>query len=378
MSNWEMKTLNELGFVGRGKSRHRPRNADILYNGNYPFIQTGDIQKANFYIKEFNQTYNEVGLAQSKLWKNGTMCISIVGANTAETAILGIDACFPDSVIGFVANESVSDVRYIKYYFDTVKLHLKSIAEGTARENLSLEKLLSFKIPTPKVKTQKIIADTLFNYDRLIANNSTRIELLEEALQMFFIKLNYSDTKKYLLFNYVDFVKGVEPGAHNYLDSRIENSIPFLRVGDLSKRSSNVFVPVELVNKSIASSNDVLISLDGTVGIVKIGLTGAYSTGIRKVVSNSILTSSFIYCLLKSDSSQKTIKEHARGSTILHAGSAIKEIKFNMPTISELNYFEKFSTPIFNLIIGLSEQNNKLKEARDILLPRLMNGEIEL
>jgi type I restriction enzyme S subunit len=102
---WELKTLNELGFVGRGKSRHRPRNAEHLYGGIYPLIQTGDIQKANFYITEYSQTYSEDGLAQSKLWNQGTMVISIVGANTAETAILGFDACFPDSVIGFIPDE---------------------------------------------------------------------------------------------------------------------------------------------------------------------------------------------------------------------------------------------------------------------------------
>src|SRR5690606_11642952 len=84
---------------GRGKSRHRPRNDPKLYGGEYPFIQTGDIRNCDGFVVDHSQTYNEVGLAQSKLWPEGTVCITIA-ANIAETGILGFDACFPDSVIG--------------------------------------------------------------------------------------------------------------------------------------------------------------------------------------------------------------------------------------------------------------------------------------
>ena len=93
MNKWKTKTyrLNEIGNVSRGRSRHRPRDDESLYGGKYPFIQTGDIKSANFRLTEFSQTYNEKGLAQSKLWNAGTLCITIA-ANIAETAILGIDA----------------------------------------------------------------------------------------------------------------------------------------------------------------------------------------------------------------------------------------------------------------------------------------------
>jgi type I restriction enzyme S subunit len=88
---WEEKTLNEVSVeFGRGKSKHRPRGDVKLLGGQYPFIQTGDVANSNHYIVEYYQTYNELGLAQSKLWPKGTVCIAIVGANVAETAILSI------------------------------------------------------------------------------------------------------------------------------------------------------------------------------------------------------------------------------------------------------------------------------------------------
>jgi len=139
---WTYRKLNELGFVGRGKSKHRPRNAPFLYSGLYPFIQTGDVKAADLYITEYNQTYSDAGLAQSKLWEPETLCITIA-ANIAETAILKFKACFPDSVVGFVADPEKSDVRFIKYYIDTIKTRMQNVSKGTTQDNLSLDKLLS-------------------------------------------------------------------------------------------------------------------------------------------------------------------------------------------------------------------------------------------
>lgn len=181
MQGWNEHKLDELGKVGRGKSKHRPRNDASLYGGKYPFIQTGDIKAANFYVTEYSQTYNDKGLSQSKLWRKGTLCITIA-ANIAETAILGIDACFPDSIIGFVANEKKCDVRFIKYHFDLLKIHLQSISQGTTQDNLSQDKLLRFNFSLPEdVKHQKTIASVLSAYDELIEINNQRIKLLEET-----------------------------------------------------------------------------------------------------------------------------------------------------------------------------------------------------
>ena len=136
-------TLDSLGTVSRGRSRHRPRDAPFLYGGPYPFVQTGDVKKAGLYLREFGQTYSEAGLAQSKLWPVGTLCITIA-ANIADTAILDIEACFPDSVIGFVADQKKADPRFMKYLFDAVlKARFQSFTQGAAQDNLSQAKLLS-------------------------------------------------------------------------------------------------------------------------------------------------------------------------------------------------------------------------------------------
>ena len=184
-SSWEYKKLNELGFIGRGKSKHRPRNDPSLYGGNYPFIQTSEVKGADLYLHSYTQTYNEKGLSQSKLWHSGTLLITIA-ANIAETAILKMEACFPDSIVGFVADENKSNVYFVKYSIDTLKLGMQNISRGTTQDNLSLDKLLSFKLVIPPLIIQNKIASILSAYDDLIEKNLKRMNILEEMARMIY------------------------------------------------------------------------------------------------------------------------------------------------------------------------------------------------
>ena len=179
--------LDQLGSVSRGRSRHRPRDAEFLYGGPYPFVQTGDVKKAGLYLRDFEQTYSEAGLSQSKLWPVGTLCITIA-ANIAETSVLDIEACFPDSIIGFIAEPEKADARFVKYLFDAaLKMRFQSFTQGAAQDNLSQAKLLSIKFPVPELVVQtEHIADILSAYDDLIENNRRRIALLEEAARLLY------------------------------------------------------------------------------------------------------------------------------------------------------------------------------------------------
>lgn len=159
--NWETKTLKEVAKVfGRGKSKHRPRNWEGLYGGDYPFIQTGEVRNANKFITEYTQTYNEVGLAQSKLWKKGTICITIA-ANIAETAILDFDACIPDSIIGFEVDEKKADLNFAYYLLQYFKAELQKLGKGSAQDNINLGTFENQYFPFPTLKEQQTIVRQL-------------------------------------------------------------------------------------------------------------------------------------------------------------------------------------------------------------------------
>jgi type I restriction enzyme S subunit len=158
---WKEKTLEEISTTfGRGKSKHRPRNAPHLYGGKYPFVQTGDIRNADHTITEYSQTYSEAGLAQSKLWPKGTICITIA-ANIAETAILGFNACFPDSVIGVVANPNEAEVGFIEYLLQSFKARIQAMGKGSAQANINMGTFEHERFPFPPVAEQKQIVAKL-------------------------------------------------------------------------------------------------------------------------------------------------------------------------------------------------------------------------
>lgn len=158
------KTLPELGEFGRGVSKHRPRNDKALLGGPYPLIQTGDIANSGMYITEYHSTYSELGLRQSKLWDKGTLCITIA-ANIAKTAILGFDACFPDSVVGFNANENTNNV-FVHYWFSFFQEILESQAPESAQKNINLKILSELEVIVPDVQEQNKFAAFVAQIDK--------------------------------------------------------------------------------------------------------------------------------------------------------------------------------------------------------------------
>ena len=159
---WIYTRLSYLGELSRGKSKHRPRNDPALFGGAYPFIQTGDV-KAKNEITSYSKTYNDFGLRQSKLWPKGTLCITIA-ANIAETAFLGIDACFPDSVVGFTEFQCVVDSKYIYYFINAFREQIEAYAPATAQKNINLKILEELIVPYCSQKEQKRIVRLLENH----------------------------------------------------------------------------------------------------------------------------------------------------------------------------------------------------------------------
>ena len=163
-NNWLWVALPELGELGRGKSKHRPRNDPKLYGGEYPFVQTGEIARSGGRITSHSQTYNETGLAQSRLWPVGTVCITIA-ANIADSGLLTFPACFPDSVVGLIADETIVLPEYAELFIRTARRDLAMFAPATAQANINLAILSEVAVAIPPIEEQHEIirrTDQLF------------------------------------------------------------------------------------------------------------------------------------------------------------------------------------------------------------------------
>lgn len=379
--SWEKKTLDQLGSISRGKSKHRPRNDPKLFGGQYPFIQTADVKNANFYITEYSDTYNETGLAQSKLWDVGTLCITIA-ANIADTGILGIPACFPDSVMGFIPYDGVSDVRFVKYCFDMLQRDCKQISQGTAQDNLSWQKLSTIEFPAPPFEIQHRIADILSAYDDLIENNRKQIKLLEEAAQRlykeWFVDLRFPG------YEHTKITDGVPEGWKEDCLSKIAE---FKRGKTITKAKIEPgTVPVvagglePAYYHNVANTKAPVITVSGSganAGFTRMYHTDVFASDCSFIDKSTCAFLPFVYCFLmnhkaKLDSLQK-------GSAQPHVyAKDINALHICVPNEDLLHRFCDFAEPLFSQIGLLEKQNKDLAQVRDRLLPKLMSGEVEV
>ena len=181
--DWEIKPLSELGELNRGVSKARPRNSPELLGGPYPLIQTGEVANAKTYITSFNSTYSEKGLDQSKMWPKGTLCITIA-ANIAQTSILTFDACFPDSVVGFISRNMTNEL-FIHYWFSFFQKILDEQAPQVAQKNINLKILSELNVIVPPLSLQNRFAAFVERVDQqkqTVQQSLEKLELMKKAL----------------------------------------------------------------------------------------------------------------------------------------------------------------------------------------------------
>ena len=159
--SWMWVRLQQIGELSRGRSQKRPRNDPGLFtNGTFPFIQTGDVARANGHISHWTTMYNQEGVAQSRIWPAGTLCLTIA-ANIGDVAILDFDACFPDSVVGFNAYRPILSNEFFMYGLMCYKTILDKMSRSTAQKNINIDILSQIAFPLPPLVEQKRIVARL-------------------------------------------------------------------------------------------------------------------------------------------------------------------------------------------------------------------------
>jgi type I restriction enzyme, S subunit len=393
--------LDDLGKIGRGKSKHRPRDDKSLYVGEFPFVQTGDVKAANFYLNEYTQTYNEKGLAQSKLWKKGTLLITIA-ANIGDTAILGLDACFPDSIVGFQSYENVSDIRYVKYYLDYIKLELKAISAGTTQDNMSLEKLLSRNLYVHEYTNQVKIASILFSYDELIENNKQRIKLLEEIAEEiykeWFVRLRFPGYENAEIVDglpegwvrkpidsFVNIISGYAFKTESFDSEGIYKLVTIKNVQDgffVKQTTDYIYeLPKNLKEDCKLKDKDIILSLTGNIGRICMvyGENYVLNQRVAKLKPKQENYFEFVYLMFRSSFLRVTLENLSNGAAQQNLSPIeMAKLEFPFPTEDIINKFSELTKSFFDEIITLNKKNQLLLETRDLLLPRLISGKLSV
>ena len=382
MSEWKKVTLDQMGIISRGRSKHRPRNDARLFGGSYPFIQTGDIGSAGLYVTEYSQTYNEEGLAQSKLWEKDTLCITIA-ANIADTALLAFPACFPDSIMGFTPHKNIANVKFVKYCFDVLQKDCQQISQGTAQDNLSWKKLSTILFPCPPIEIQNKIVTILSRYDSLIENYQKQIKLLEESAQRlykeWFVDLHFPGHENTKIVDGVpegwekkkvgDLISKVlrtkQVSANNYLNS---GCIPVI------DQSRNYIAGYTNDIESLVEVNIPYIVFGDHTRVLKyVPFSFAKGAdGTQLIMSNDLerMPQSLFYnSLIEIDLSNYSYARHFK---------YLKEESIIVPSKDIAQRYDKVVSQFCQSIQKSRDQMRHLTEARDRLLPKLMSGEINV
>lgn len=181
-AHWEVKKIKYASQIFRGKFTHRPRNDERLYDGDYPFFQTGDVARAGKFLVNFHQTLNEKGLRVSTLFPKGTIVITIA-ANIGDIAILGVDACFPDSIVGFNPTEII-ERDFLYNALLVMKDQFVSSTIKNTQMNLNVDRIGNNLLPVPPLDEQAAISEYIeqatSKFDIAITSKEKEIDKLKE------------------------------------------------------------------------------------------------------------------------------------------------------------------------------------------------------
>lgn len=405
-NDWDIKTLNQLGKFARGKSKHRPRNDQQLFNnGKYPLVQTGEITAANLYIRNHSAMYNEFGLKQSKLWDKETLCITIA-ANIAETALLGYPMCFPDSIVGFNAYPNESSELFMHYVFTFIKKSIQNSASGSIQDNINIDYLTSLKFRIPPKKYQDSVAKILSSLDSKIElNNKINAELEAMAKTLYdywFVQFDFPDknSKPYkssggkmvwseelkrdipegwqvkLLFDEMDVQYGFPFDTTKFTDDSTQK--PVIRIRDIVENTISIYSIEDVNEKYKLKSGDLLIGMDGNFHLNFWDKDDAYlnqrSVRIRPKENSKV---SNFQALFQLRPYIKSKEKNVSRTTVGHLSDKDLKALFVLITGDKFDTRSAFDS-MLSKIISNRLQNQQLAELRDWLLPMLMNGQVKV
>jgi type I restriction enzyme S subunit len=303
--------------------------------------------------------------------------------------------------MGFIPYENIANVKFVKYAFDILQRDCKKISQGTAQDNLSWKKLSTIKFPAPPIEIQDRIVEVLSAYDDLIENNQKQIKLLEEAAQRlykeWFVDLwfpGYEDVEivdgvpegwKYrLVGDFGEVITGKTPSTtkSEYYDGKI----PFVTIPDMhgkvfpltTERSLTTAGANTQKNKYLPAGA-VMVSCIGTVGLVNIAVEPCQT---NQQINSVILSSDIdLYYFYESVLRIRDLLDGvgSNGATMTNVNKTkFSNIKVVYPTDNLIEKYNQFCKPLFEKILCLSKAIIMTEQARDRLLPKLMNGEIEV
>lgn len=356
-------------------------------NSNYDFINYLDTANiTNGSIDTIVRMFIEEAPSRAKrIVHNDDIVYSTVRPNLCHYGI--IDSPVENMIVstGFTVISCKDGVNpYYVYNYLTqndITSQLHSIAENStsAYPSIKPSDLENIEVRLPKLEIQNRIAKILTDIDKKIKLNNEINNKLRELCKTNYLKLIENNSIELSLSELMDYQGGSQPPASEFQKEKSEDNIRFVQIRDFETDSYVCYIPNSKKNK-LCNKDDILIARYGaSLGRICYGLSGAYNVALAKVLPKKEEYKELLRVILESDDFYNYINQVGQRSA--QAGFNAGDIAgYNviMPDENGLKEFNSISKNVIEKRILIIDENRKLSELRDTLLPKLMNGEIDL
>ena len=338
--------------------------------------------------KKYIENYTEEEYKGGSKFRNGDTLLARItpcleNGKTAQVNEL------EENEIGFGSTEFIvmrakierSDKDFI-YYLSINKefrnIAIKSMTGTSGRQRAQVDVLKDTIMDLPEYNEQVKIAKILSCLDRKIELNNQINNNLQQIIKEYYYHI-INNEKEYSLAEFMNYQGGSQPPAKEFEYEKNENNIRFVQIRDFDTDSHICYIPISKKNK-LCKKNDILIARYGaSLGRICYGLDGAYNVALAKVIPQKEEYREMLRVILESAEFYNYI--NAVGQRSAQAGfnaGDIQGFKIKIPNEDNLEKFNKLAKEFINKRLLINEENKMLKQLRDILLPKLMNGKIDL
>ena len=399
MKEWKEYKLNDICTVVSSKRIF----AEQYVNEGIPFYRQKEIIELHskqsisepLYIS--NEVFSEMK-KKTGVPKKGDILLTAVGVTLGIPFLVNNEEFyFKDGNLIWLKNFSENiDSSFLYYWLDS-KFGWESIymrAIGSAQPALTIDLVKKYKMLFPPLPTQQKIASILSAYDNLIQNYKKQIEALQtaasELYKEWFVRFRFPgyQTTKFengipegwkveKLFDVAKIIYGYPFNSDEFCDDNSLN--PVVRIRDILDNHTNTYTSESCDEKYWINPNEMLIGMDGifhmTLWTGERALQNQRTVRVTSKVKN--LSNYYLYFSLYPQI--KALEQMIVGTTVAHLGDKhLKKITILIPEdkILKMSY-ERFE-PMMNRIYSLQQQITNLIQQRDLLLPRLMSGKLEV
>lgn len=377
----------------------------------HPYIRGQDIRGGR--IRASDQLYiTETVFEKIRRYtvRGGDVCVTIVG-NIGDVGVTPPEldgANLTENAVKLIPTTSKLDSQFLAYALlsPEVQQQMKLSAAGAAQPKLGIYKVNEIEIPFPAVESQRRIASILAGYDDLIENNTLRIAILEEMARRiyeeWFVRFRFPCHEGQKL---VESELGLVPEGwrvvpladmvdtqYGYTESAQDKPIgpKFLRGMDINKQpyidwSAVPYCPIhpdELPKFKLSMGDVVVIRMadPGKIGIVEKEIDAVFASYlVRLRITDQRMTPYFLFYFLTGERYQGYITGVSTGTTRKSASApVITGLKVVMPTYELMMQFNEYVVPLRRLLNMLLDKNSNLRTTRDLLLPKLISGDLDL